>query len=227
MSFSGNEYIKMSSVIQKHEWRKQEKRIYLPKAKPEIIDIPSYKFIRISGQGNPNSPQFAEVIGALYSVAYGIKMTAKKPDCALVGHYDYTVYPLEGVWDITDEAKKNFNGFINKNDLIYQLMLRQPDFVTTEFFNDILEIVRKKKPHPLHNEIHFETSREGRCMQMLHVGSYENEAATFELMESFAKEQRVSRKSKVHREIYLSDFRKTAPEKLKTVLRFQLHESGT
>lgn len=212
----------MPNPPEKHEWRKKEKDFYLPKAKPEIVDLPAFKFLTIRGQGNPNDPFFADYISALYPLAYGIKMTAKKPNQAPAGHYDYTVYPLEGVWDITDEAKKTFTGTINKDDLVFQLMLRQPDFVTKAYYEKIYALVQKKKPHPLHGKVAFETIKEGRCIQMLHVGPYEDEPATFAKMEAFATEHGVQRLSKIHREIYLSDFRKTAPEKLKTVLRFQI-----
>ncbi|CAA6692806.1 MULTISPECIES: GyrI-like domain-containing protein [unclassified Lentimonas] len=212
----------MTSPTDKHEWRKREKALYIPKATPEIVTVPAFKFITLRGAGNPNGAAFAECIGALYSLAYGIKMTAKKPGCAPTGHYDYTVYPLEGVWDITDEAKQTFTGEINKDDLVYQLMLRQPDFVDDSFYQEIWEMVNNKKPHPLLDKVQFETIEEGPCIQMLHVGPYETEAETFQVMEDFAAAEGVKRLSKLHREIYLSDFRKTAPEKLKTVLRFQL-----
>lgn len=206
----------------KHEWRKHEKGVYLPKAKPELITIPKFKYTTISGAGNPNNPEFSEYISALYPVAYGIKMTAKKASQAPAGHYDYTVYPLEGVWDINDAAKENFTGTINKDDLVFTLMIRQPDFVEESFFKEIVEMIRIKKPYPRLDEVKFETIEEGPCIQMLHIGPYDDEPASFEEMEAFARAQGVQRKSKIHREIYLSDFRKTAPEKLKTVLRFQL-----
>ncbi|WFB36743.1 GyrI-like domain-containing protein [Kiritimatiellota bacterium B12222] len=186
------------------------------------MQLPRYNFIRIRGQGNPNLEPFTERIRALYPIAYGIKMTAKKPGMAPPGHVDYTVYPLEGVWDITDEAKKTFTGTIHKDDLVYELMLRQPDFVTQDYFSQIVEAAQKKKANPLFDEIEFIELEEGRCVQMLHVGPFETEAASFEIMEQYAREQGLRRQSKVHREIYLSDFRKTVPEKLKTVLRFSV-----
>ncbi len=106
----------------KHEWRKKEKEIYLPKNKPVRIKIPEYKFYTIEGRGNPNDDFFPEYIGVLYSLSYAIKMSPKKgmePE----GYYDYTVYPLEGVWDINEEAKKNFNGVLDKDSLIFKLMI--------------------------------------------------------------------------------------------------------
>lgn len=208
--------------MKKYEWRKQEKTIYLPKAEPSIITIPEYKFITISGKGNPNDESFSEYIGVLYSLSYAIKMTLKKAIDPPKDYLDYTVYPLEGVWDITDEAKKNFTGKINKDDLVFTLMIRQPDFVTDEFYQEMLAFVKKKKYHALLEQVKFEQIEEGNCIQMLHIGSYNNESETFNLMGEFALKEGVERASKIHREIYLSDFRKVPEEKLKTVLRFNI-----
>jgi hypothetical protein len=205
----------------KYEWRKKEKAIYFPKNKPEIIDIPEFTFISIEGEGSPVGRRFIENIGALYSLAYTIKMMPKKMDTVPVGYFDFTVYPLEGVWDINDEAKANFNGTINKDDLVYKLMIRQPDFVDDCFFREMLEVAKEKKKNPLLEEMKFERIYEGLCVQMLHLGSYDDEPASFNKMEDFAREEGLTRSSKVHREVYLSDVRKIAPEKLKTVLRFQ------
>lgn len=209
------------SMQDKYEWRKKEKSLYLPNSKPEIIDIPEFKFITIEGVGSPAENIFTDNIGALYSLAYTIKMLPKKMDVPSKGYFDFTVYPLEGVWDINDEAKVNFNGIINKEDLVYKLMIRQPDFVDETFYKEMLEVAKEKKKNPLLNNIRFERVSEGLCVQMLHLGPFEDEPASFERMEEFAKEEGLLRLSKVHREIYLSDTRKVVPEKLKTVLRFQ------
>jgi len=206
----------------KHEWRKKEKAIYLPKNKPELINIPEYKFITIKGEGNPNDDFFAEYIGVLYSLSYAVKMIPKKQTAKPKGYYDYTVYPLEGVWDINEKAKKTFNGKINKDDLVFTLMIRQPDFVEAPFFAEILEITKTKKPHDLLSEVKFEKITDGECVQMMHIGRYDNEPESFEIMEKFAESKNLHRLSKVHREIYLTDFRKVVPEKLKTLLRFQV-----
>ena len=128
----------------KHEWRKKEKAIYFPKVKPEMVNIPAFRYISISGEGNPNSAFFAEYIGVLYSMAYAIKMNLKKSDQKPIEYIDWTVYPLEGVWDINDEAKANFNGVVNKDDFVYKLMIRQPDFVDEAFFSEMLEVAKEK-----------------------------------------------------------------------------------
>ncbi len=206
----------------KHEWRKKEKTFYLPKAKPEIIDIPEFKFISIEGAGNPNGKFFSDCISVLYPISYAIKMTPKTMKIKPNGYFDYTVYPLEGVWDITDEAKKTFNGQLNKDDLVFKIMIRQPDFVTEAFYQEMFEKTKIKKPDVLLDRLVFENIKEGKCIQMLHIGSYDDEPTSFKIMEEFAESKNLKRQSKVHREIYLSDFRKVAPEKLKTVLRFKV-----
>jgi len=205
----------------KHEWKKAEKAFYQPKAKPELIHIPKFSFFTIHGQCNPNSEQFGEYIGVLYSLSYAVKMSPKK-DNAPVGYFDYTVYPLEGVWDITEEAKQKTMTVIDKDALVFDLMIRQPNFVTTDYASNIIEQVKKSKPHQLLNEVRFVEIEEGACVQMLHNGSYDNEPQSFDQMEAFCKENNLQRKSKIHREIYLSDARKVSPDKLKTVLRFSV-----
>jgi len=132
------------------------------------------------------------------------------------------VFPLEGVWDIDDDAKKNYKGAIDKNSLIFTLMMRQPGFVTPDFALETIERTQKKKPHDLLNSVRFGAIEEGLCVQMLHSGSYDSEPGSFRKIEAFAMEKNLKRISHKHREIYLSDARKVAPEKLKTVLRFQV-----
>ena len=210
----------------KHEWRKKEKGLYLPKTQPEFVQLPSLHFVTISGQGNPNGEPFSSCVQLLFALSYAIKMNLKKETKA-DGYVDYTVYPLEGVWDLTEEGRKTFDRSLNKDEFVFQLMIRQPDFVSEEYILDMLARTKKKKPHPLWKEVTYETIAEGPCVQMLHIGSFDEEPASFQLMEAFAKEQQLVRKSKVHREIYLSDFRKVPPEKLKTVLRFQVEKGST
>ncbi len=205
----------------KNEWRKSEKGIYIPKAKAEFIDLPAFKFLTIAGEGNPNSDGFGDYIGVLYALSYAIKMTLKKRS-GIDAYMDYTVYPLEGVWDIREEARAGFTGVIDKDDLVFTLMIRQPDFVTPEFVEEMRDFCQKKNPNPLLKQVNFETITEGPCVQMLHIGSYDNEAATFAIMEDYACANGLTRVSKIHREIYLSDFRKVAEEKLKTTLRFRV-----
>lgn len=207
----------------KHEWKKYERILYGVKEKPEIVTVPKQKFIMIKGQGNPNHEDFSERVGVLYSLAYPIKMHFKakckkrsEEDMAYT-YSDYTVYPLEGVWTSSNEMN-----LLDKDCFSYTIMIRQPEYITDEIFHTVLESVKKKKPNPLLNEIFFDTIDDGKCVQMLHVGSFDDEPATFAQMDEFAKEHDLVRTYQCHREIYLNDARKTNPEKRKTILRYQV-----
>lgn len=206
----------------KHEWRKREKEYYIPKEKPQLVEIPEFKFFTLKGQGNPNTEAFKECIGVLYSLSYAIRMMPKNgitPD----GYFEYTVYPLEGVWDLTEQGR--LNETLNKDELIYKLMIRQPDFVTEEIVKMAMEIVKKKKYHPLLEKVEFESIKDGLSVQMLHVGPYDDEPRTFSFMKDFCIENNLEIKTLAHKEIYLSDFRKTEASKLKTVLRYLVEQS--
>jgi hypothetical protein len=209
----------------KSDWKKDEKIFYAPKQFPELVTIPAFNVFSIEGRGNPNAPAFSDEVGILYSLAYGVKMSPKA-GIAPAGYEEYSVYPLEGLWDITEEAKKNFGASLDKNSFVYKLSIRQPGFVTGEFASMIIDRARKKNPNPLFEKVRFERLEEGLCVQMLHVGSYDDEPASFAVMEKFAIAQGLVRASRRHREIYLSDPKRTAPEKLRTVLRFQAKKAG-
>lgn len=128
--------------------------------------------------------------------------------------------PLEGIWDLTEEGKKLDT--LNKDELLFTIMIRQPDFVTKEIVEWAFENVEKKKPHPFLNDVKFGTFQDGLSVQMLHVGPYDDEPQSFKLMNEFIKNNNLERTSLQHREIYLSDFRKVEPAKLKTVLRYKV-----
>jgi hypothetical protein len=202
----------------KYEWKKQEKEFYLPKEKPESVVVPKFKFFMFNGKGNPNNAEFSEAVTVLYSLAYAVKMLPKK-GITPVGYFDYTVYPLEGVWDLAEEAR--VLEVLDKDSLIYTIMIRQPDFVTDELAEEVVKGVKAKKPHPLLDEVKFTSLEEGLCVQMLHIGPYDDEPKTFSQMEEYCTQQGLKRTSKIHREIYISDPRKTEPNKLKTLLRFR------
>jgi hypothetical protein len=195
----------------KYEWKKQEKMLYLPKAEPQIIAVPKQKFFAIKGKGNPNETDFSEKIGVLYSLAYAVRMMPKTgftPE----GYFEYTVYPLEGVWDNCDVA--------DKDSYVYTIMIRQPDFVTDEVVAKALESVKKKKPHPFLSEVFFCEIEDGLSVQMMHLGDYDNEPQSFAEMKKFMENNRLIRRTDNHREIYLSDVTKIERDKLKTVLRY-------
>lgn len=203
----------------KKEWKKDEKALYLPKTNPELVKVPSMGFFMLDGRGNPNSEAFAEAVGVLYNLAYGVKMLPKK-GLEPAGYYEYSIYPLEGVWDLDEKAREL--DYLDKDSLIYTLMIRQPEFVTDELAREVIEYTRIKKPHPLLEHVRFGMLEEGLCIQMLHLGSYSEEPESFSRMEEFCKANQLERVSKLHREIYLTDARKTAADKLKTVLRFRV-----
>lgn len=201
----------------KYEWRKKEKDLYIPSGVPQIVEVPKQKFFVIEGKGNPNDENFAEHIGVLYAVSYGVRMMPKSgfmPE----GYFEYTVYPLEGIWDMTEEGKK-LDTF-HKEELIYRLMIRQPDFVNEDIAMRALKSTKDKKPHPLLEKVTFEEIEDGLCVQMLHEGSFDNEPASFEKMIEFMKTHQLERYGSTHREIYLNDARKVEKSKLKTVLRY-------
>lgn len=208
-----------SCDIVKFEWKKQEKNLYLPKGKPALITVPRQNFFMIRGQGNPNNKEFSEKVGVLYSLAYAVRMMPKQgftPN----GYYEYTVYPLEGLWDLTEEGRQSET--LNKNELIYTIMIRQPEFVTQEVVQKAFEHVKKKKNHPLLDKVTFESMEDGLSVQMMHIGSYDDEQQSFEQMTKFIDEHNLLLKTKIHREIYVSDVRKTETSKLKTVLRYMV-----
>ncbi|MED4035995.1 GyrI-like domain-containing protein [Niallia taxi] len=203
----------------KHEWRKHEKSLYLPKATPDLVEVPAQKFFMINGQGNPNGEEFAERVKVLYSMAYAVRMMPKG-GVTPPGYVEYTVYPLEGVWSLTEKGRKLKE--LNKDEFLYTIMIRQPEFVTKEVAQMALDKVTKKNPHPFLEQVYFQTSEESLNIQMLHIGPYDEEPKSFAKMDEFAQENNLLRIEKEHREIYLSDARKAAPEKLKTVLRYRV-----
>ncbi len=203
----------------KHEWKKNEKDLYLPKEKPALIRVPKQKFFAMDGKGNPNDDEFSEKVEVLYSLAYAVRMMPKKgftPD----GYFEYTVYPLEGIWDLTEEGKKSDT--LNKDELLYTIMIRQPNFVTEEVAEKAFGNVRKKKDHKFIDSVKFIEMEDGLSVQILHVGPYDNEPESFEKMKEFMEKNDLERTSMRHREIYLSDARKTEHSKLKTVLRYRV-----
>ncbi len=206
----------------KYEWKKQEKEIYFPKSKPTLVQIPKYKYFCIKGKGNPNDEEFSKRIGVLYNMSYAVRMMPKN-GFTPANYFEYTVYPLEGLWDLTEEGRKSDT--LIKDELVYTVMIRQPDFVDEEVFRRALEISKKKKPNTLLDEVYFEEIEDGLAVQMLHHGSYDDEPESFEIMKKFIKDNDLNIKTLVHREIYISDARKVEKNKLKTILRYRVEEN--
>lgn len=207
----------------KYEWKKNEKELYGTKKQPILIKVPKQKFIMISGKGNPNGVDFSDKVGALYSLAYGIKMRYKKNyknnDSENKGfkYDDFVVFPLEGVWTSSGDP-------LDKESFEYNIMIKQPDVITEMDFKESLEIVQKKKPNPLLKDINFNSLESGLCVQMLHVGTFDDEPATFALMDKYLDENNLKRSNEFHREIYLTNANRTHPSKYKTILRYQVRK---
>ena len=200
----------------KHEWRKAEKEHYLPKNQPEIVNIPAYKYIALHGAGDPNQADFQHRVEVLFSLAYGIKMAPRK-GIHIDGYFEYTVYPLEGVWDYSTHAKEN--GLTGKEHLVYTIMIRQPSFVSEKLFDRVVTLKKFDDTDQLLDKVDFIEHADGLCVQMLHVGSFDDEPKSFEMIEDFITQHGLVREDKRHREIYLSDFRTTPYDKLQTILR--------
>ncbi|KAF1295701.1 hypothetical protein BAU15_03970 [Enterococcus sp. JM4C] len=210
----------------KYEWRKQEKSIYLPKANPQVVEIPKMNYLVLTGKGNPNSELFAQQTSALYALSYDFRMACKK---GILGEepLEYVVYPLEGIWTTGDGSRGET---LNKEALEYRIMIRQHSFITQQNLQDSLERLAVKKPNPHYEGVTLEEYQEGTSVQMLHVGSYDQELASFQTMDHYLQENNLKRvnimERYIHREIYLSDPRKVAADKLKTVLRYQVEKQN-
>jgi hypothetical protein len=197
----------------KADVKKQLKHLYSPSAKEvSIVDVPEMGFLMIDGQGDPNtSREYQEAIETLYTVAYQLKFMVKKRDPEL----DYVVPPLEGLWwteDMADFAAGN------KDAWQWTAMIYQPDHVTRELFEEAVQQVREKKDPAALPLLRFEPYHEGLSVQIMHIGPYADEGPTIERLHAFAQEKGYKLRGK-HHEVYLGDPRRTAPEKLKTVIR--------
>ena len=198
------------------EKRRKENLWY--KKKAEILKIPKQQFIMIDGIDNPNETNFSNKVSALYSLAYSIKILYKNmmKEAKETKIKDFTVYPLEGIWKKLEEEK------LDKSKLKYTIMIKQPNFITQKNFNDALEVVKKKKPSILYDEIYFNSLEEGKSIQVLHIGSYDNEPVLFRKMEELMNKLNLVRASDYHREIYLNNKNRTSTDKLKTILRYSI-----
>lgn len=201
------------------DYKKEYKEFYLPKKKPQIVDIPQMNFIAVRGKGNPNDEdgEYKQAIGILYAIAFTIKMS-KMTDYKIDGYFEYVVPPLGGFW-------QDINGgvvdYTHKENFEWISVIRLPDFVTKADFDWAVEYAGKKKKTDF-SKVEFLTYKEGLCVQCMHIGSYDNEPQTVELMDSFAEENGYTidiTSERRHHEIYLSDPRRCKTESLRTVIR--------
>lgn len=201
------------------DYKKEYKEFYMPKSKPGIVEIPTMNYLAVRGVGNPNEAggAYQASIGLLYNIAFTIKMSYKG-DHKIDGYFAYVVPPLEGLWwqegiDGIDYSRKDKFRFIS--------MMRLPDFVTKADFDWAIAEATKKKKQDF-SKVEFFTYHEGLCVQCMHLGAYDDEPATIEAMHAFAGENGYTvdiTDTRYHHEIYLSDPRRCAPGKLKTVVR--------
>lgn len=201
------------------DYKKEYKEFYMPPNTPTIITVPSMNYIAVRGQGNPNEEDgaYKQAIGLLYGIAFTIKMS-KKGKRQIEGYFDYVVPPLEGFWWQNGVQGIDYS---HKENFKWISLIRLPDFVTKADYEwAVSEAAAKKKTD--FSKVEFLTYDEGLCVQCMHIGSYDNESATVQLMHEFIEREgyalAISDK-RFHHEIYLSDARRVAPEKLKTVIR--------
>jgi hypothetical protein len=203
--------------MDKLDLTKKYKSYFTAKAKPELVTIEHAHFVSIQGKGDPSHQPFADRIGALYATAYVIKFIYKARNS------DFTVSKLEGLWwfDENRYPGKNMETAateVPRSEWEYRLLIRMPEFVTKHDIETAAKTVMTKKNIQLAGEVTYFTMSEGKSVQMLHVGPFATELETLKQMAAFMDTNKLARNG-LHHEIYLSDFRKTAPEKLKTILR--------
>lgn len=206
------------------DYKKEYKEFYMPKKVPGIVEVPPINYIAVRGSGDPNEEggAYKQAVGVLYAVAYTIKMSYKGSHM-IEGFFEYVVPPLEGFW--WQEGVEGVD-YTNKSGFNWIAVIRLPDFVTREEFAwAVAEAGKKKKLDCSGAE--FLTVEEGTCVQLMHVGPYDSEPESVALMDRFLAEngwRNDFSRSRLHHEIYLSDPRRTPPEKLRTVIRHPIRK---
>jgi hypothetical protein len=186
--------------------------LYAPTTTPAMVDVPEFTYLMIDGAGDPNTSQdYTDAIAALFAVSYGLKFAIKRSP----GGFDYGVMPLEGLWWVDDMATFSVT---DKAAWQWTAMIMQPDEVSTEQVEEAVRNAVARKSLPAAPKLRMERFREGRAAQVLHVGPYRDEGPTIERLHAFIADQGYARAGR-HHEIYLSDAQRTAPERLRTVIR--------
>lgn len=207
------------------DYKKEYKKFYQPSKKPELVEIPRMNYIAVRGKGNPNTAdgEYQAAIGMLYAIAFTLKMSCKGPH-QIEGYFPYVVPPLEGLWRQGDGAPVNY---AQKEHFQWISMIRLPEFIKINDFEWAIAEASKKK-HADFSKVAFFTYEEGLCVQCMHIGSYDKEPATIEALGAYVTEQGYEvdfSSGRYHHEIYLSDPRKCAQEKWKTVIRHPIKMS--
>ena len=208
------------------DFKKEYKEFYLPPERPEIVTVPRASYIAVRGSGDPNAPdgEYQRAIGVLYAVAYTLKMSYKT-DHRIEGFFEYVVPPLEGFW--WQEGMSGMD-YKNKAALQWISVIRLPDFVTKADFDWAVETASRKKKLDC-SKAEFLTVEEGLCVQIMHVGPFDDEPRSVALMDEFIRQNGYENDlsaERLHHEIYLSDARKAAPEKWRTVIRHPIRREG-
>jgi hypothetical protein len=202
--------------LSKIDYKKELKHLYKASAKEVVfVDVPAMNFLMIDGKGDPNTAQeYQDAVEALYPVSYAIKFMIKKGEIGI----DYGVMPLEGLWWTDDMTEFSIE---NKDIWKWTSMIMQPELVTKELVEDAMAQVEKKKNPAALSKVRFESFAEGKAAQIMHIGPFSEEGPTIQKIHDFIKKQGddFEGTEQKHHEIYLSDFRKAAPEKMKIILR--------
>lgn len=198
------------------DFKKSQKNLYAQNTTPSIVDVPEMTFIIVEGKGDPNtSNEYKEAVELLYSLSYTIKMNNKSI-------LEYVVPPLEGLWSLDDDFRGGGAIITDKSKFIWTMIIRQPDFVTEDVFEAAKSILTKKKPNLDISKANLVKFTEGLCVQVMHIGSYDEEPKTIVALDSYAINLGYSldiNEERKHHEIYLSDPRKVEVSKLKTIIR--------
>jgi len=207
------------------DFKKEYKEFYMPKNKPELVNVPKANYIAMRGKGNPNDEDgaYKQAIGVLYALAYTLKMSYKT-DYRIEGFFDYVVPPLEGFWWQDGVEGVDYS---NKSTFCWISVIRLPDFITKNDFDWAVETATKNKKIDC-RKAEFLTIDEGLCVQIMHIGSFDDEPATIEMMNRYLEENGYENdfsEHRLHHEIYLSDARKVSPEKWKTVIRHPIKKT--
>ena len=205
------------------DFKKTQKELYQPGEKPSIIEVPEMVFVMVDGRGDPNTSEtYKAALEVLYGLAYSVKMSkigGNQPE----GYYDFVVPPLEGLWSA--DAGEYEPGVTEKSAFVWTAMIRMPEFVTPEAFEAAKKSLAKKKPGLDPSIARLELFNEGLCAQIMHTGSYDSEPATIQALKTFIADSGYSldfSEKRRHHELYLNDPNKTAPDKLKTIIRYPL-----
>ena len=207
--------------MKKIDYKKEYRELYLPKQEPMLINVPKITYVTVCGKGDPNTcEEYKEAIELLYGISYTIKMS-KMTDDKIDGYFEYVVPPLEGLWWLDKKPEDLF--ISDKNKFYWKAMIRLPEFVTVNVFEIAKNKLKIKKPNLDINKINYEEIEEGKCVQIMHIGSYDNEVTSIKKIYDFIDENGLEidiNDCRLHHEIYLSDPRKTKVENLKTVIRY-------